>query len=119
MEDKCVCCGAVIPEGRQVCPNCEANRLDRDIVSAIRAGMSYGKWKAMQNPVTITPVQAIPEGWLVCVWCGKPYKPKTKRKQLFCEANCQQEEYRARAREKKAERMKALREKQKEEQSQQ
>ena len=23
MEDRCVCCGAVIPEGRQVCPACE------------------------------------------------------------------------------------------------
>lgn len=22
-EDRCVCCGAEIPEGRQVCPNCE------------------------------------------------------------------------------------------------
>lgn len=22
-EERCVCCGAVIPEGRQVCPNCE------------------------------------------------------------------------------------------------
>ena len=22
MEDRCICCGAVIPEGRQVCPNC-------------------------------------------------------------------------------------------------
>ena len=22
-EDKCVCCGDVIPEGRQVCPKCE------------------------------------------------------------------------------------------------
>ena len=21
--EKCVCCGAVIPEGRQVCPSCE------------------------------------------------------------------------------------------------
>ena len=21
--DKCVCCGAIIPEGRQICPNCE------------------------------------------------------------------------------------------------
>lgn len=24
-EDRCVCCGAVIPEGRMVCPLCEAN----------------------------------------------------------------------------------------------
>lgn len=22
MEDRCICCGSVIPEGRQVCPNC-------------------------------------------------------------------------------------------------
>ena len=22
-EDRCVCCGAIIPEGRQVCPTCE------------------------------------------------------------------------------------------------
>ena len=22
-EDHCACCGAVVPEGRQVCPNCE------------------------------------------------------------------------------------------------
>lgn len=21
--ERCVCCGAIIPEGRQVCPNCE------------------------------------------------------------------------------------------------
>ena len=24
MDNKCVSCGAVIPEGRQVCPNCES-----------------------------------------------------------------------------------------------
>lgn len=23
MEDKCICCGAIVPEGRQVCPKCE------------------------------------------------------------------------------------------------
>jgi hypothetical protein len=30
--EKCVCCGAVIPEGRQVCPKCErkANRENDD-----------------------------------------------------------------------------------------
>lgn len=25
MEDKCICCGAVIPEGSQYCPNCLVN----------------------------------------------------------------------------------------------
>ena len=24
MENRCVCCGELIPEGRQVCPACEA-----------------------------------------------------------------------------------------------
>lgn len=24
MSERCVCCGAEIPEGRQVCPTCEA-----------------------------------------------------------------------------------------------
>lgn len=23
MEERCICCGEIIPEGRQVCPNCE------------------------------------------------------------------------------------------------
>lgn len=29
-DNRCVCCGAIIPEGRQVCPVCEqkANRMD-------------------------------------------------------------------------------------------
>lgn len=26
MEDKCVSCGEIIPEGRQICPECEASR---------------------------------------------------------------------------------------------
>ena len=23
MEERCIVCGAIIPEGRQICPNCE------------------------------------------------------------------------------------------------
>lgn len=31
MENRCVVCGAIIPEGRQVCPNCEdGNVPERD-----------------------------------------------------------------------------------------
>lgn len=28
MEDRCVCCGAIIPEGRMVCPQCEKEAED-------------------------------------------------------------------------------------------
>lgn len=31
MENRCVCCGEIIPEGRQVCEKCELNAiLDKD-----------------------------------------------------------------------------------------
>lgn len=28
MDNRCVCCGEIIPEGRQVCPNCENGPMD-------------------------------------------------------------------------------------------
>lgn len=30
MENKCICCGVTIPEGRQVCPYCEAGVISKD-----------------------------------------------------------------------------------------
>jgi uncharacterized OB-fold protein len=27
-DNRCVCCGEIIPEGRQVCPNCERPFID-------------------------------------------------------------------------------------------
>lgn len=35
MEDRCVCCGKIIPEGRQVCKNCVDSLED--------------KWKAIER----------------------------------------------------------------------
>ena len=36
MPEKCVCCGEIIPEGRQVCPSCENIKITNP-VKAIRA----------------------------------------------------------------------------------
>ena len=33
--DRCVCCGVYIPEGRQVCPICEA-KLNDHVISEVR-----------------------------------------------------------------------------------
>lgn len=30
MENRCVCCGEIIPEGRMVCPNCENREETRE-----------------------------------------------------------------------------------------
>ncbi len=68
----------------------EPDKLSQDVSKAIAAGMSYGKWMAMQhNPAKAE--KKIPDGWLVCQYCGKPFKPKTRRPQLYCEAGCQRQ----------------------------
>ena len=46
-EDRCVCCGAVVPEGRQVCPQCqgEFDKLESTmtfVASQIRAQFQNG-----------------------------------------------------------------------------
>ena len=65
--------------------------LTQNAIAAKKAGMSYGKWKALQKPVKIQ--KTIPEGWLICQWCGKPFKPKSKRKPKFCDCFCQRQAY--------------------------
>ena len=51
-------------------------------------GCHYGHWKAAQDPVRIVKKTEIPEGWRVCEYCGKPYKPKSKRPQKYCQPYC-------------------------------
>lgn len=67
------------------------DNLAKDAKAAMKAGMSYGRWKAMQEPVKVK--KGIPEGWLVCQWCGEPFKPKPKCKMKFCDYFCQQKAY--------------------------
>lgn len=35
MEDRCIVCGEVIPEGRQVCPNCEGLKEQHSITEIV------------------------------------------------------------------------------------
>ena len=49
------------------------DNLAKDAKSARGAGMSYGKWKAMQ-PVVEFGESKLPDGWRRCVVCGKPFK---------------------------------------------
>ena len=67
----------------------EMDKLSQDAAAAKAANMSYGNWKAMQERHIPKKEPKIPEGWLVCQYCGKPFKPKTKRKQFYCEVGCQ------------------------------
>lgn len=68
----------------------EMDKLAWENAQALAAGMSYGKWKAMQEPVKIVKEKELPEGWCRCAWCNTPFKPKTKRPRKYCESRCQQ-----------------------------
>lgn len=72
----------------------QPDRLDIESTKAIEAGMSYGKWKAMQDPVKIIKPD---EGMKICAWCGKPFKPK--RNNIYCEYFCAYEAKKERERE--------------------
>lgn len=82
----------------------EMDNLAKDAAAALAAGMSYGKWKAMQDSVKIEKKDETPENWLICQYCGKPFKPKTRRLQKYCQAYCQNEAYKEKYREKDRER---------------
>lgn len=82
------------------------DKLAQDVSKAIAAGMSYGKWKAMQEPVKVE--KEIPEGWRVCEYCGKPFKKKHGKR--FCDMDCRQKAYLPRYNELKAESMRKYRE---------
>lgn len=94
--------------------NRDLDKLSLDMIQCEKDGYGchYGAWKAAQDrPVTIE--KEIPDGWLVCQRCGRVFKPKTKRKQFYCDAMCQRavqiEKYRAKA----LERQQAYRERKK------
>lgn len=40
MEDRCICCGEIIPEGRQVCPSCE-EKANNQSLREIRGLFAY------------------------------------------------------------------------------
>lgn len=70
------------------------DRLARNAMLARQAGMTYGKWKALQ-PIVKVEEKPIPEGWRKCEHCGKPFKKK--HGQRFCDIYCREQAYKQRA----------------------
>jgi hypothetical protein len=91
------------------------DNLAKDAAAALAAGMSYGRWKAMQGePVKVEPKKTeLPDGWKVCPWCGKAYKPKrcSNSRQIYCELECQKAAQRERDRGKRNEYYRSYQEK--------
>ena len=60
------------------------DRLARNAMLARQANMSYGKWKAMQEPVKI--VQKEEKHY--CLNCGKEVFPRIKAAPKYCDSYC-------------------------------
>ena len=73
----------------------EQDKLSQEVAMALAAGMSYGKWKALQPPVTVK--KELPEGWRYCPQCGKPFKSGQGKR--FCDIYCRTKAYAPKARE--------------------
>lgn len=81
----------------------EPDKLSKEVSQAIAAGMSYGKWKAMQVPVEI-PQKPPKECFTtqVCENCGCEFVQYSRRKRKYCGDRCMEQAYQRsrRAREK-------------------
>lgn len=62
------------------------DKLSSEVAQALAAGMSYGKWKAMQTPVVIEPKEE-PEK-VKCRNCGAVLEQKDNRSRFYCDAYC-------------------------------
>ena len=97
----------------------EMDNLAKDAAAALAAGISYGKWKALQeNPVPEKKADGIPDGWKECKRCGKPFKPKATT-QKYCEISCKREVELEKYRERHNERQRKYRERKKAEREEQ
>lgn len=59
------------------------DKLSQDVAKALAAGMSYGKWKAMQDPVVIKK-----EEKHYCLYCGRELFKGMKGIPKYCDAYC-------------------------------
>lgn len=67
----------------------EMDQLTKDCIEARKAGMSYGKWKAMQPPRKKAPDQEEEnQSDKYCRVCGTMI-PKTSKRLVYCSYDCQ------------------------------
>ena len=72
-----------------------------EAAAALKAGMSYGRWKAMGGKVEAE--WQLPDGWKICKHCKTPFKPKKAVRQTYCNPDCQYEAQKEKDRERKRE----------------
>lgn len=78
------------------------DKLSQEVAQALAAGMSYGKWKAMQPVVPIEPKKPLEiYKEFTCEICGSKIIRVDGRNQKYCSANCRYIAYERQKRAKK------------------
>lgn len=66
----------------------QPDKLSQDASAALAAGMTYGKYMAMKEPMKVTPSDQHPEKTVcvvsVCELCGQQFTQYDRRHRKFC-----------------------------------
>ena len=73
----------MIPD--KMSPEAAQKKIIDEAAMAKAAGLSYGKWKALQ-PVSVAV--GVPEGWKACEYCGELFRIGKKFKKFCCHECC-------------------------------
>lgn len=65
------------------------DNLSRDSTAALKAGMSYGMWKAL-HPHTKREAEQTAEDERLCQRCGKPIPKGSRKERKYCSDKCKQ-----------------------------
>ena len=74
MEDRCVMCGEIIPEGRQICPLCEQGKTHKTNADHIRTMSDEDLMQFLFNEVSNN---------IICSFCVPTMRTKCK-----CDGHC-------------------------------
>ena len=77
------------------------DNLARNAMLARQAGMSYGKWKALQPRVDPAKKEVKSEWERVCPVRGETFIRKDNRTQTYCNMYCKEEAWKERYRQRK------------------
>jgi predicted nucleic acid-binding Zn ribbon protein len=77
------------------------DNLARNAMLARQAGMSYGKWKALQHRAEPAKKETKSEWERVCPYCGETFIKMNRRRKIFCSDYCRIEVEKERTRQRK------------------
>lgn len=94
MDDRCVCCGAYVPEGRQVCPTCELVRPNNRGGIKLKRQFYWGYYMAPMLLLAIAqiftikgqPMIGISISAVCGLWIGKRIEKQFQHRYGFVEA---------------------------------